>query len=119
MYEEAKKAGLVERYAQFRQAQLRDLMLYLVEREKVLTRAELRAWACQAFDFSDNPALRELGLGRQSEGSEMVEGSLEELFERGWLGGGERLRATDAGREHLSRQMGRTRGQRHRFSTGG
>jgi cation diffusion facilitator family transporter len=111
--------GLVERYEQFRQAQLRDWMLHLVEKENVLTHAELRARACQALDFSDNPALRGLGLDRQSETSEMVEQSLQELFERGWLMGSERLSATDAGREHLSRLIGRTRGERHRLSTGG
>jgi len=103
--------GLVERYAQFRQAQLRDWMLYLVEKEEVLTQAELRARASQAFDFSDSPALRGLGLDRQSEASELVEQSLHELYERGWLVGYERLSVTDAGRERLSRLMGRTRGK--------
>jgi hypothetical protein len=112
------RMGLMERYAQFRQAQLRDWMLYLVEKEEVLTQAELRARAGQAFDFSDNPALRGLGLDRQSEASELVDQSLHELYERGWLVGNERLSATDAGREHLSRLMGRTRGERHRLSTG-
>jgi cation diffusion facilitator family transporter len=106
--------GLVERYAQFRQAQLRDWMLYLVENENVLTEAELRARAGQAFDFADNPALRGLGLDRQSEAGELIESSLQELYERGWLVGDESLSATDAGRERLSRSMGRTRVRRTR-----
>ena len=105
------RMGLVERYAQFRQAQLRDWMLYLVEKEEALTQTELRARAYQAFDFSDNPALRGLGLDRQSEAGELVERSLQELTERGWLVGDERLSVTDAGREHLSRLMGRMRGR--------
>jgi cation diffusion facilitator family transporter len=113
------KMGLIERYAQFRQAQLRDWMLYLVEKGKVSTQAELRAQACQAFDFSDNPALRGFGLDRQSDTSELVEKSLQELSENGWLAGNEQLSATDAGREHLSRVVKRTRGERHRLSTGG
>jgi cation diffusion facilitator family transporter len=113
------RMGLVERYAQFRQAQLRDWMLYLIEKEQVLTQAELRARAGQAFDFSDNPALRGLGLDGQSEASDLVEQSMKELYERGWLVGDERLSATDAGRAHLSQLMGRTRGERHRLSTGG
>jgi cation diffusion facilitator family transporter len=113
------RMGLVERYAQFRQAQLRDWMLYLVEKERVQTQAELRTRACQAFDWSDNPALRGLGMDRQSEAGELVEQGLHELYEREWLAGDERLSATDAGREHLSRLMGRTRGERHRFSAGG
>ena len=37
------KVGLVERYEQFRQAQLRDWMLYLVEKHGVQTRTELIA----------------------------------------------------------------------------
>jgi Co/Zn/Cd efflux system component len=111
------KIGLIERYAQFRQAQLRDWMLYLVEKEGVLTHAELRTQACRAFDFSDNPALRGLGLDCQSDAGEPVEQSLQELYESGWLVGNERLSATDAGREHLSRLMRRTRAERHRLST--
>jgi len=111
--------GLAVQFEKFRENQLRDWMLYLVEKEEVLTQAELRARACQAFDFSDNPALRGFGLDRQSEAGELVEQSLHELCERGWLAGDERLSATDAGREHLGRLMGRTRGERHRLSTGG
>jgi hypothetical protein len=110
--------GLVERYAQFRQTQLRDWMLYLVEEEKVTTQEELRTRASQAFDFGDNPALRGLGLDRQSEAGDLVEQSLHALYERGWLVGEEQLNVTAAGREHLSRLMGRTRGQRHRLSAG-
>jgi hypothetical protein len=110
--------GLVERYTQFRQTQLCDWMLYLVEKEKVATQAELRARASQAFDFSDNPALRGLGLDRQREAGDLVEQSLQTLYERGWLVGEEQLNATDEGREHLNRLMGRTRGQRHRLTAG-
>jgi cation diffusion facilitator family transporter len=113
------KMGLVERYAQFRQNQLRDWMLYLVEKEKVLTADELRARACQALDFSDNPALRGFGLDRQSDTSELIEQSLQELSDRGWLAGNEQLSVTDAGREHLRRVVKRTRGERHRLSAGG
>jgi hypothetical protein len=86
---------------------------------KVATRAELKARAGQAFDFGDNPALRELGLDRQVETSELAKHSLQELYERGWLAGDERLSVTDAGKEHLGWLMGRTRGRRYRLSTGG
>jgi Co/Zn/Cd efflux system component len=113
------KMGVIERYTQFRQAQLRDWMLYLVEKEEISTQAELRARAYQALDFGDNPALRGFGLDRQSDTSELVEQSLQELSERGWLAGNERLSTTDAGIEHLSQVLKRTRGDRHRLSTGG
>ena len=59
------KMGLAEQYEQFRQAQLRDWMLYLVQERGVLTRAELLARARQALDFGDNPVLQELGLAER------------------------------------------------------
>ncbi len=111
------KMGLIERYEKFRKKQLRDWMLYLVEKGKAITLDELRALARQAFDFSDNPALREFGLDQQSDVSELVEHSLQELSESGWLVGNERLSTTNAGREHLRQMIKRTRGERHRLST--
>jgi Co/Zn/Cd efflux system component len=112
------KIGLIERYAQFRQAQLRDWMLYLVEKGKALTQMELKARAFQAFDFSDNQALRGFGLDRQGDISELVEQSLQELSQSGWLTGNGGLSVTEAGREHLRRVVKRTRGERHRLSVG-
>jgi len=113
------KMGLIERYEQFRQTQLRNWMLYLVEKEKVLTRAELKARACRVFDLSDNPALRGLALDPQSNSCQLVESSLQELFERGWLAGDEQLSVTEAGGELLRQVVKRTRGERHRLSIGG
>ena len=110
------KIWLSERYAQFRHAQLRDWMLYLAEKKEVLTHSELRARACQAFDFSDNPALRGLGVDRKSDTGALVDLGLQELYSRGWLEGNERLNVTEAGREHLSRLIGRRRRKRHRLS---
>jgi hypothetical protein len=113
------KFGVVELYERFRQAQLRDWMLYLVEKRGVQARSELAAQARQALDFGRNPTLRALGLAQQQpRASEMIEQSVAELFERGWLVGDERLSVTDTGREHLSRGMRRTRGERHRLSAG-
>jgi len=113
------KFGVVELYERFRQAQLRDWMLYLVEKRGVQTRSELVERAHQALDFSSIPTLRALGLAQQQpQGSEMIEQSVAELVERGWLTGEERLSVTEAGKEHLSRGMRRTRGERHRLSAG-
>jgi hypothetical protein len=113
------KLGAVELYERFRQAQLRDWMLYLVQKRGVQTRSELAAQARQALDFGRNPTLRALGLAQQQpQASEMIEQSVAELFERGWLVGDERLSVTDTGREHLSRGMRGTRGERHRLSAG-
>jgi Co/Zn/Cd efflux system component len=79
------KLGLVERYEQFRQAQVRDWMLYLVSSQRARTRADLLVQAHQAFDFEQYPVLREIGLDRQPQVSEIIDQSLAELFERGWV----------------------------------
>jgi hypothetical protein len=99
------KFGLIEKYEQFRQAQLGDWMLYLVDGQGGLRRTELIARARQALDFSDNPTLRELGLDHQPHAGEMVERSMAGLFEHDWVVGEESLDITDAGRQHLRRQM--------------
>jgi hypothetical protein len=92
-------------YERFRQAQLRDWLLYLVEREEVRTRGELMAQARQAFDVSHNPMLRELGVPQPSQADERIEQNLAELLERGWLVEDGQLSVTQTGREHLRRQM--------------
>jgi Co/Zn/Cd efflux system component len=92
-------------YERFRQAQLRDWLLYLVEREEVRTRGDLIAQARQAFDVSHNPMLRELGVPQPSQADERIEQSLAELLERGWLVEDGQLSVTQTGREHLRRQM--------------
>jgi hypothetical protein len=97
--------GLAGWYERFRRTQMRDWMLYLVERQGVQTRSELVAQARQALDFSDNSVLRELGLHRQPQAGEVIEESLAELFEHGWLEEEEVLNVTDAGREQLRRRM--------------
>jgi len=100
------KMGLVGWYEQFRQAQMRDWMLYLVEKQGIERRAELIAQARQTLDFSDNPMLRELGLAQQqSPVDESIEQSLAELFQRGWLTEKEQFAVSDAGKKHLSRRV--------------
>lgn len=63
--------------------------------------------------------LRQLGLKQQPQAGEMIEQSVVEFFERGWLVGDERLSVTDAGMEHLRRRMWETRGEVQYLSTGG
>lgn len=96
------KFGIAAPYHRFRQSQLRDWMLYLVKDRGIETRAELVASASQALDFTRIPAVRAMELTQgQPQAAEIIERSLAELFERGWLVGEERLRVTDAGRKHL------------------
>jgi len=101
--------GLVEKYEQFRQKQLRDWMLYLVEQHKAPTRAELIAQARKALDYGDNRLLGELGLEREPRADEIIERSLADLFERGWIQGQERIDITAEGKQRLQGQMRRGR----------
>lgn len=94
--------GITAPFHRFLQSQLRDWMLYLVDKQGIGTRAELVARASQALDFNQIPAVQVMELAQgQPQAAEFVERSLAELFERGWLTGGERLSVTDAGRKHL------------------
>jgi hypothetical protein len=96
--------GIAAQYDKFRQAQLRGWMLYLVDRRGIRTRAELAARARQALDFDRIPAARAMGLAPgRIQAAGLVERSLAELFQRGWLEGEERVSVTDAGRKHLGR----------------
>ena len=98
--------GFAGQYKRFRQVQLRDWMLYLVEKQGVETRAELVARARQALDFNRIPAVQAMGLAQQQpQAGEMIERSLGELFEHGWLTGEQPLGLTAQGREHLRRWM--------------
>ncbi|KQC04229.1 MAG: hypothetical protein APR53_00165 [Methanoculleus sp. SDB] len=90
-------------YVNFLHTQLRDWLLYLVETEGIHTRFELVARARQALDFQGIPAVRALGLEQEQPSDELIEGSLAELFQRGWLTGEMRVSITDAGRKHLDR----------------
>ena len=96
--------GIAVQFERFRQAQLRDWMLYLVEKQGIQTRAELVARGCQALDFNRIPALQAMELVKhQAPARKMVDQGLAELFERGWLTEEKQLSCTDAGRKHLRR----------------
>ena len=107
------KMGILDRYDQFQQAQLQDWILFLVEKEKVNSPEELKTRVSQAFDFSDNPALRGFGLDQESENIERVEISLHSLIDRGLLDRNEGLNFTELGRERLVKVLKGTRGERH------
>jgi hypothetical protein len=96
--------GIEAPFHNFLQAQLRDWMLYLVDKQGITTRGELIARTSQALDFNDVPAVRAMALTEgESQVSDLVQRTLAELFQRGWLTGEERLSLTDAGRKRLER----------------
>jgi hypothetical protein len=101
----------VDRYEEYRRIQMRDWMLYLVDNGEVASVKDLERQARDAYDFSDNPMLRELGA--RSIPRETIQASISELFEKGWLEGEEEVRVTEKGKEHL---QDRLRPHRHFFN---
>ena len=105
-----------EWYNQFRQGQLGDWMLYMVDRANAKTKAELARQAQQALDFRSNPTLRALGLVSEAPGGQLVQQSLEQLLEGGFLVDDGQLQVTPAGQERVQRSMRPTRAERHGFA---
>jgi len=96
--------GINAPFHRFLQSQLRDWMLYLVDRRGIRTRGELIARASQALDFNAIPAVQVMELAQgQPQADELIERSLAELFQRGWLMEEGQLSVTDAGRKRLER----------------
>jgi hypothetical protein len=95
-----------EHYNKFLQDQLRDWMLYLVDKQGIKTKAELIARARQALDFQGIPAVRAMGLAQElPQSDEIIERSLVDLFQQKWLTGEYQLSVTDAGRKHLGQWL--------------
>jgi hypothetical protein len=93
-----------EFYLKYLQDQLRDWMLYLVEKQGIRTKAELVARARQALNLQTIPAIRAMGLAEEvPKSDEIIERNLAELFQRGWLAGEHQLSVTTEGRAHLGR----------------
>ena len=81
------KFGVVKRYEDFRQNQFCQWMLYVVNENGSLPYPELVARARQTLDFSDNTVLSAIGLNQDLGEQGLVEQSLQQLFERGWMDG--------------------------------
>jgi len=98
--------GIAAQYEQFRQAQLSEWMLYLVEKQGIEARSELVARANQALDFNRIAAARAMGLAQQRpHDDEITERCLSDLYESGLLVGEERPTVTELGRKHLDKWM--------------
>ena len=76
-----------------------------VEKDMAMSREDLEREVYDAYDLSDNPMLRELGLDKASLPGETIQITLQELFDQGWLTGEERLKVTEKGRRNLQRRL--------------
>ena len=103
--------GFLRRYARFRQAQLRDWMLFLVAARSGVGRQELIAEAQDALDFRDIAMLRALGVEKDPQADALILRGLTEMVENGWVEGQERLMITPDGREHLRQRKWGRRGE--------
>jgi hypothetical protein len=95
--------GNTAQYEKFRGAQLRDWMLYQVEKQGIDSRSELIDLARQAIDFNNIAAARAIGLSQQpTRDNERIERSFSELIENGWMTGEGRLAVTNSGKQRLN-----------------
>jgi len=95
------KMGIVEKYQQFRQTQLRGWMLYTINQQGGCAQSDLIKRAQAALDFNDNPTLRELGLAHAQNADEVITTSVDALLEHGWVEGTEALALTPEGKAYL------------------
>lgn len=100
--------NLSKKYEEFKHAQLRDWMLYLVHTRRANTRSEVYEEAFQALDFDQYPVIRAFGLGNNEQTQEIISKSLAELFERGWLDEKGSLQVTQTGKAFLNRRAHKT-----------
>jgi hypothetical protein len=94
----------VDKYDQFRQTQFRDWMLRLVQNQEARTKPKLIAQGQAALDFGANPMLQIMGLDQVPRADEIINRSIAELVERGWVQGEERLSITDAGEQYMNQK---------------
>jgi DNA-binding PadR family transcriptional regulator len=96
--------GLAIQFKKFRENQLRNWMLYLVDREGIRTRSELVRRGGLALDANQIFGLQAMGLfQKQTQAREMVDQCLSELIERGWVEEDKQMSVTDSGKKRLRR----------------
>jgi hypothetical protein len=94
--------GIAAQYEQFRQAQLSDWMLYLVDKQGIEVRPDLVDRAREALQFNSIMAMRAMGIPRRRPDIDgLIERSLADLKESGRLTGEERLVVTEVGKKRL------------------
>lgn len=101
-----------ERYQAFRRSQLRDWLLYKVDNGEAATMEGLRKLGSKAYDFSNNPMLRELGVAAHPAGESDLEAVTRELLDDGYLEDDGEIRLTRKGSDTLRKSLS---GKKHIF----
>jgi Co/Zn/Cd efflux system component len=90
-------------YERFRRSQLRNWMLYQVKQEKELTYEMLVEKTENAIDLHQNKILKSLGMDQKLELGNLIEDTVRELLDKGFIVKNGFLHITPKGRGHLRR----------------
>jgi ferrous-iron efflux pump FieF len=101
-------------YERARKGFLKNMALYLVESQQVRTRPELLERVRRFVDFRDNPWMQAVGLDRQLATDPLIEQTLDEIFQQGWVIDQEPLILSEEGEKYLEKPNRHRR--RRRFS---
>lgn len=96
-------------YEDARKGFLRNSALYLVESQQVRTKPELLERLQRFFDFRDNPWMKAVGLDRQIATDALIEQTLDEIIQSGWVIDKEPLILSEEGKNYLNKPNRRHR----------
>jgi hypothetical protein len=106
------RVPFTERYASYRQRQLRNWLLYRVQRGEAKTIQDLKRLGKDAYDFSNNPMLREVGITKASTWEKDLCDVMNGLSVEGFIEGVEEIKLTDKGKAILKKVLNR---KKHHF----
>jgi len=101
------RVPFTERYASHRQRQLRNWLLYKIQRGEAKTIQDLKRLGKDAYDFSNNPMLREVGIAKTSTWEKDLSEVMNGLLEEGFIEGVEEIKLTDKGETTLKKIFNR------------
>jgi hypothetical protein len=103
------RVPFIERYASYRQRQLRNWLLYRIQRGEAKTIQDLKRLGKDAYDFSNNPMLREVGIAKISTWEKDLNEVMNGLVEEGFIEGVEEIKLTNKCKNLLKKIINRKR----------
>jgi Co/Zn/Cd efflux system component len=92
-------------YENIRKKQMKNWMLYLVDKQKVISKQELLGKVRKSLDFGQNAVLREIGLGKSSWHQDLIESLFEQLVLERLLINGENIKITPEGHDYIKKKL--------------
>jgi hypothetical protein len=93
--------GVVGKYKETKERQLRDWILYLVDRKGPIGRPELHRLAEEALDFEQVPLLRQLRMAEDGDPHDRVEEAIAALLGGGLISGHDHISITNLGQREI------------------